>query len=70
MSTVGRGIETVETVSMSPAPDGTPLKRGVNESSQRQELREERSPAEPEIRSPQGRREVLSRAAIPFERLI
>ena len=30
-STVGRGIETVETVSMSPAPDGTPLKRGVNE---------------------------------------
>ena len=37
-STVGRGIETVETVSMSPAPDGTPLKRGVNESSQSQEL--------------------------------
>ena len=30
-STVGRGIETVETVSMSPAPDGTPLMRGVNE---------------------------------------
>ena len=30
-STVGRGIETVETVSMASAPNGTPLKRGVNE---------------------------------------
>ena len=30
-STVGRGIETVETVSLSSATDGTPLKRGVNE---------------------------------------
>ena len=30
-STVGKRIETVETVSMSPAPDATPLKRSVNE---------------------------------------
>ena len=30
-STVGKRIETVETVSMSPAPIATPLKRGVNE---------------------------------------
>ena len=30
-SIVGRRIETVETVSMSPAPNATPLKRGVNE---------------------------------------
>ena len=30
-STVGKRIETVETVSMSLTPDATPLKRGVNE---------------------------------------
>ena len=30
-SIVGRRIETVETVAMSPAPEATPLKRGVNE---------------------------------------